>query len=53
MDVATVHLTTHEGTDSHPVLDEAQGILRDRYSIAHATLQVEPDSHQGCSEVNW
>jgi cobalt-zinc-cadmium efflux system protein len=53
MDVATVHLTTREGTDPHPVLDEAQGILRDSYSIAHATLQVEPDSHRGCSEINW
>lgn len=53
MDVATVHLTTREGTDPHPVLDDAQGILRDRYSIAHATLQVEPDTHRGCSEVNW
>jgi cobalt-zinc-cadmium efflux system protein len=53
MDVATVHLTTWEGTDPHPVLDEAQGILRDSYSIAHATLQVEPETHRGCSEVNW
>jgi cobalt-zinc-cadmium efflux system protein len=53
MDVATVHLMTREGTDPHPVLDHARSLLEDRYSIAHATLQVEPDTHQGCSEVTW
>ena len=53
MDVATVHLMTRDGTDSHPVLDQARSILEDRYSIDHATLQVEPDTHQGCSEINW
>ena len=53
MDVATVHLMTREGTDPHPVLDRARSLLEDRYSIAHATLQVEPDTHQGCSEVTW
>ena len=53
MDVATVHLMTREGTDPHPVLDQARSLLEDRYSIAHATLQVEPDTHRGCSEVTW
>jgi cobalt-zinc-cadmium efflux system protein len=53
MDVATVHLMTKDGTDPHPVLDQARSILRDHYHIAHATLQVEPDTHQGCSEVTW
>jgi len=53
MEVATVHLMTRDGTDPHPVLDEARSLLRDRYRIAHATLQVEPDTHQGCSEVSW
>jgi cobalt-zinc-cadmium efflux system protein len=53
MDVATVHLMTREGTDPHPVLDQARSLLEDRYAIAHATLQVEPDTHQGCSEVTW
>jgi cobalt-zinc-cadmium efflux system protein len=53
MDVATVHLMTRDGTDPHPVLDQARSLLEDRYAIAHATLQVEPDTHQGCSEVTW
>ncbi len=53
MDVATVHLMTGAGTDPHPVLDEARSILRDRYRIEHATLQVEPDTHHGCAEVAW
>ena len=53
MDVATVHLMTKDGTDPHPVLDRARSLLQDGYRIAHATLQVEPDTHQGCSEVTW
>ena len=36
------------GTDSHGVLDRARDVLRDGYGIAHATLQVEPDTHRGC-----
>lgn len=53
MDVATVHLMTKEGTDPHPILDRARTVLQDQYHITHATLQVEPDTHQGCSEVTW
>ena len=53
MDVATVHLMIKDGTDPHPVLDEARDLLQDHYGITHATLQVEPDNHQGCSEVTW
>lgn len=37
MDVATVHLMTREGTDPHPVLDQARDLLETRYNIAHAT----------------
>jgi cobalt-zinc-cadmium efflux system protein len=53
MDVATVHLMIGNGADPHPVLDQARTILENRYGISHATLQVEPDSHLGCAEVNW
>jgi cobalt-zinc-cadmium efflux system protein len=53
MDVATLHLVTRDGTDPHPILDRARGLLQDEYGIAHATLQVEPDSHSGCAEINW
>jgi cobalt-zinc-cadmium efflux system protein len=35
------------------VLDQARHLLGDDYGIAHATLQVEPDSHTGCHEVTW
>jgi len=52
MDVATVHLMTGDGTDPHPVLDQARSLLQ-RHHITHATLQVEPESHQGCAEVSW
>ncbi len=53
MDVATVHLVTDATADSHPVLDEARRILEEDFDIPHATLQVEPDTHTGCAEVNW
>ncbi len=52
MEVATAHLMTGEGVDPHPVLDRAQVILRD-HGVAHATLQVEPESHEGCAELSW
>lgn len=48
MEVASMHLRTSEDTDPHRVLDEARDILRDRYRIAHATLQVEPETHDDC-----
>ena len=53
MDVATVHLMTTKDADPHPVLDEARDLLQTKYDISHATLQVEPGDHRGCSEVAW
>ncbi len=53
MDVASAHLVTTVSTDAHGVLDQARDVLRDRYAISHATLQVEPDDHTGCAEVTW
>lgn len=53
MDVATVHLMTSSGVAVHPVLDQARSVLSDSYRIDHATLQVEPDTHLGCSDVTW
>lgn len=53
MDVSTVHLMIKQGTDPHRVLDQARDLLQARYNITHATLQVEPDNHQGCSELTW
>lgn len=53
MDVASVHLMTTPQADAHSVLDRARDLLRDEYGIAHATLQVEPESHAGCAELAW
>ncbi|MFV1960193.1 MAG: cation diffusion facilitator family transporter [Acidimicrobiia bacterium] len=53
MDVASVHLMTTPEGDAHLVLDRARDLLRDEYGIAHATLQVEPESHIGCAELAW
>ncbi|HEX2850549.1 MAG TPA: cation diffusion facilitator family transporter [Acidimicrobiales bacterium] len=53
MEVASAHLMVGVGTDSHAVLDQARDVLRDRYRVVHATLQVEPDTHEGCHEVHW
>jgi cobalt-zinc-cadmium efflux system protein len=53
MDVLTAHLMTRDGTDAHAVLDQARELLAVRHGIAHATLQVEPDSHRGCDDIAW
>ncbi|MEK7410166.1 MAG: cation diffusion facilitator family transporter [Actinomycetota bacterium] len=53
MDVASAHLMVATGVDTHGVLDQARALLADKYDIAHATLQVEPDDHDGCSEMTW
>jgi len=53
MDVASAHLVVAAGADPHPVLDSASALLRDVYEITHATLQVEPDDHEGCAELSW
>jgi len=53
MEVASAHLMTSGGADSHRVLDQARELLSERYHVQHATLQVEPDTHQGCEETTW
>lgn len=53
MDAASAHLMTTAGTDPHHVLDRARTLLRESYAIEHATFQVEPDTHTGCTEVAW
>ncbi|MGH8873192.1 MAG: cation diffusion facilitator family transporter [Acidimicrobiia bacterium] len=53
MDVASVHLITPTQADTHAVIDQATMLLRDEYRISHATLQVEPEAHQGCVEAKW
>jgi cobalt-zinc-cadmium efflux system protein len=53
MNVATAHLVTAEHADAHGVLDQAMQVMRTRFGVEHATLQVEPDTHTGCKEVTW
>ncbi|KQZ88452.1 cation transporter [Phycicoccus sp. Root563] len=53
MNVATAHLMTDADTDAHTVLDQARSVMRTRFGVEHATLQVEPDTHTGCKEVTW
>jgi cobalt-zinc-cadmium efflux system protein len=52
MDVATLHVMVTTDTDAHGVLDQARALLLE-HDIAHATIQVEPDDHAGCAELNW
>ena len=52
MDVASAHVMIAPGTDAHGVLDQARVLLLE-HEIAHATIQVEPDDHAGCAELNW
>lgn len=53
MDVASAHLIASEPVDPHTILDRASTVLREQYGIAHATLQIEPDTHRECTEVAW
>jgi cobalt-zinc-cadmium efflux system protein len=52
MEVASAHVMIGADVDAHGVLDQARALLQ-RREIAHATLQVEPDDHKGCEELNW
>ena len=53
MDAASVHLVMASTADSHGVLDDARHCLAARHGILHATLQVEPDDHEGCDQITW
>ncbi len=52
MDVASAHVMIGPTADPHAVLDQARALLV-RHRIAHATIQVEPDDHEGCAELSW
>ncbi|MFT3859946.1 cation diffusion facilitator family transporter [Micropruina sp.] len=53
MDVATAHLVTSATTAPGPVLEAASSTLRERFEIAHATLQIEAQGTPGCQGVDW
>ncbi|QKE84483.1 cation diffusion facilitator family transporter [Arthrobacter sp. NEB 688] len=51
MDVATAHLVSD--ADGGPVLERAATVLRERFGIAHATVQVESTGAAGCHGADW
>jgi cobalt-zinc-cadmium efflux system protein len=53
MEVLTAHVVVSSDADHHAVLDAARDALAGRHGIHHATLQVEPEDHTGCDEVDW
>ncbi|RJQ87480.1 cation diffusion facilitator family transporter [Amycolatopsis panacis] len=54
MEVASAHLTVAGEAEQSAVLTRAQDLLAKRYSIEHATLQVEaPQSARRCTELSW
>jgi cobalt-zinc-cadmium efflux system protein len=53
MNVASAHVMTTTDTDPHAVLDQAREALSERFAISHATIQVEPTTHEGCAEMSW
>ncbi len=57
IDVATAHLhldTALSADESHDLLDAAHGLLRDHHGVDHATIQLEPPSHDACDpHANW
>ncbi|GAB3592299.1 cation diffusion facilitator family transporter [Angustibacter peucedani] len=54
MDVATAHLVLSSPERSpQQVLQDASTVLRERFEIAHATLQVEEAGGSGCQGADW
>lgn len=52
MDVATAHLAAEPGDEAR-VLSVATTLLRERFGIAHATLQVESTTAEHCTGADW
>jgi cobalt-zinc-cadmium efflux system protein len=53
MHVLTAHIMVGASADHHQVLDRARVLLKDDHSLEHATLQIEPEDHTGCDDVDW
>jgi cobalt-zinc-cadmium efflux system protein len=53
MEVVSAHLMIENDADPHSALDSARHLLQLDFKIEHATLQVEPQSHLGCTELSW
>lgn len=53
MNVATAHLVLEPGADDHESLDATVELLRERFEIEHATVQIDPAEHAACQHVDW
>lgn len=53
MPVASVHLQVDRDGAAEDVLAQAQQLLRDRYGITHATVQVDPYGDYSCQKLDW
>src|SRR3954452_3042235 len=53
MDVATAHLVTSRPDAGSEVLEAASVMLRERFHVAHATLQVETTDRSECRGADW
>jgi cobalt-zinc-cadmium efflux system protein len=53
MDVATAHLVTSRPDSGPEVLEAASRMLRERFHVAHATLQVETTDRSTCQGADW
>jgi cobalt-zinc-cadmium efflux system protein len=53
MEVASAHVMIRRGADPHAALDRARQVLAEGYGVDHATLQIEPDDHEGCQDLGW
>jgi cobalt-zinc-cadmium efflux system protein len=53
MEVVSAHVMVRADVDVHGVLDQGRALLAERHGVEHATLQVEPETHDGCEEIAW
>lgn len=53
MEVLTAHLGIGESVEPNTVLSQARTLLRERFGLDHATLQVEAVGSDECREVTW
>ncbi len=53
MHVATAHLVAEDPRSMQSILEAARLVMREQFGVAHATLQVEPRTGEGCTELDW
>lgn len=53
MNVATAHLVLLDNADAQDVLQLSQQMMREKFGIEHATLQVEERPTKNCHDVTW